>query len=115
MHELSVAKKLFNLILEKAKQNSINEVKKIKIELGVASGVEKELLKHSLSEHYFRNTIAENAEIEFIIKPIVIQCNTCSSRLSMDDTPSLACSKCGGMSFEILGGTEIDVNSVEGM
>ena len=47
MHELGIAKSLFEIALQTAKKNKLTKITRISIKLGEASGIEEGFLKHS--------------------------------------------------------------------
>lgn len=91
MHELGIAKDLFEIILKTAKDNSLKKITKVKIRIGAASGIESDFLKHSFEEHLFKGTIAEGAKIEIIIEPVILECRECKRNIGIvkDEAPRI--------------------------
>lgn len=115
MHELSIAKELFEVIQNTVKDKSLRQVSKIVIKLGVASGFEESFLRHSLVEHLFSGTILEKAELEIVSIPISVKCQDCKTVFdSADSLSGLNCSVCKGMNLDIISGKEVYVESIEG-
>jgi len=119
MHELGIAKELFRIIDNKAKEHSLKKVNKIKIKIGIASGIEKDFLRHSLLDHTLPGTIASTAEIEFEDDGIKIICNDCKTEVKIDKKEEMpadifSCSKCGNIRLEIVSGKNVYVESIEG-
>jgi hydrogenase nickel incorporation protein HypA/HybF len=111
MHELGIAKDLFDIVLAEAKKNSLGRVSKIVIRLGKASGIEKEFLLHSLAEHVIPGTIAEGAEIEILPEDVRLKCRKCGKEIA--DKSGLSCGSCGNTDVEIVSGKDTYVESIE--
>jgi len=119
MHELGIAKELFKIIARKAKEHGLKKVNKIKIKIGIASGIEKDFLRHSLRDHILPETIASSAEIEFEDEGIRIICKDCKAELKIENKEAMptdisSCSKCGNIRLEIVSGKNVYVESIEG-
>jgi Zn finger protein HypA/HybF involved in hydrogenase expression len=82
MHDLHLANKILNLVLEKAKENNLKKISKIKIELGEITEhgqqIRPENLKFNL-KLLAKGTIAEGVKVKihpikkdsFILKEII--------------------------------------------
>ena len=118
MHELGIAHDLFRIIELKARENQLEKVSKINIVIGVASGVEKEFLEHSLVDHVLPGTVAASAEIEIKMEPLSIVCRDCSKQVMLDKKEMvlgiMPCPECGGHAMDIISGKSIYVESIEG-
>lgn len=113
MHELGIAKELFCIIMKKAKENSLKKISKIRIKLGIASGIDADLLKHSFHDHLFKGTMAEGAEIEIMVEPIVLECKECKKKIDAEkNKPPIKCPYCSGF-LQILSGKDVYVESIE--
>ena len=66
MHEHGIGRELWKVIEEQAKQNNLMKITKISIVVGKASGIEKELIVHTMKDHIIPGTFANSAELEFI-------------------------------------------------
>jgi len=111
MHELGMAHELFEVITQNAEKNGLTKISKITIKLGKASGIEKDFLRHSLVEHIFPGTIAENAELVFIPEGIILKCRNCGQTVT--DETSSKCPNCGKEQFDIVSGKDVFVESIE--
>jgi len=114
MHELGIAQDLFKIIEEKSNANNLRKVNKVRIKVGVASGIEKDFLRHSLVDHIFPKTIAEGAELELIEEPLKTMCKECSKDLDTQEEFSMKCPFCGSFDIEITQGKDVYLESIEG-
>lgn len=114
MHELGIAQDLFQIVKERAEENNLKKVTKIKICLGVASGIEKGFLEHSFIDHIFPKSIAEGAMLEIIHEPMETHCKDCGKELNTDEKFTLTCPACGSFNIEITKGKEVYIETIEG-
>jgi hydrogenase nickel insertion protein HypA len=116
MHELGIAKDLFDVILTK----TTKKILKITVKVGAGSGIDKDFLRHSFADHLFPGTIAEKAELVLVTEPVKLACRHCGSDIDEDsyDTgkenhQSLVCRRCKGTMFDISSGMNTYVESIE--
>ncbi len=114
MHELGIASDLFEIIKEKTRENNLKKITKVRIRLGIASGIEKDHLAHSFIAHVFPNTIAHTAKLELVDEPFSAWCKDCSKVMNTVDNFTLNCPDCGSYNIEITGGKDIYIESIEG-
>ena len=125
MHELGIAQDLFKIVKEKARGNNLKKVTKIRIKVGVASGIEKDFLRHSFIDHISPSTFAEGAKLEFIKEPVEARCKNCGKKIDTQDkfTPleeksltgfTVGCPACGSVNIEIIRGRDIYLENIEG-
>ena len=112
MHELSIAKTLFAQAQEMAFRRGVDRISRIKIKLGVASGIDIDMLRHSLMDHIFPESIAEDAEIEVALEPLIAKCVKCGDEITHIATGG-GCPKCGSKNLDIIGGTKVTVEDIE--
>jgi len=114
MHELGIAKELFEVIKKYAKENSLSKVTKIVIKVGIASGIDKDFLRHSFVDHILPGTIAENSSIEFDLEPVTLKCKNCNEIIQPEGNDFITCPKCKSHHMEIISGKQVYVESLEG-
>lgn len=114
MHELGIAKDLFKIVKEKARVNNLKRVTKIRIKVGVASGIEKDFLRHSFIDHISPSTFAEGAKLEFIKEPVEARCKNCGKKIDTQDKFAVSCPACGSVNIEIIRGKDIYLENIEG-
>lgn len=113
MHELGIAKDLFAKVLEKAKENELRRVTRIKIRLGEASGIEEGFLRHSFIDHILPGSIAQGATLEIKKEGVKARCSDCGKRISAQEA-GLSCPQCGGSDIEIISGKDVYIENIEG-
>ncbi|MBN1384434.1 MAG: hydrogenase maturation nickel metallochaperone HypA [Elusimicrobia bacterium] len=113
MHELGIARDLFDIVLQKSKENNLKKVTKISIKLGEAAGIETDFLKHSFIDHIIPGSIAAGCEFEIIVERVKVKCKKCSKEFSSKDM-KMNCPSCDGTDIEIISGNNIYVASIEG-
>jgi hydrogenase nickel incorporation protein HypA/HybF len=114
MHELGIAKDLWAIIKEKAIEHKLSKVTKVVIAIGEASGIEKEFLEHSLKDHAFKGTLAENSAVVFEIDKLTARCRSCNSAITKDMMKGLSCPVCKSGDIEIVLGNTTYVKNIEG-
>ena len=124
MHELGIAKDLFDIVLEKARENNLKKVTKISIKLGEAAGIETDFLRHSFVDHIIPRSIANNCELEISIEKVKAKCKRCSTEFSPEDMVfhphtnrvgvGVNCPSCKNKEIEITSGKDVYVAFIEG-
>ncbi|HBU69355.1 MAG TPA: hypothetical protein DEE98_03120 [Elusimicrobia bacterium] len=114
MHELGIAKDLWAIIVQKAKENNISKITKITIMIGETSGIEADFLKHSLVDHIMPGSIAGDATLELLDEKIAAKCKKCGREITKDTIMTIKCPFCGSMQIDITAGKETYVKSIEG-
>lgn len=112
MHEIGLAEEIFKTIKELAERNNLKKITKVRIKLGEQAGVEEELLEHSLIDHRFPGTLAEGAELEIVNEKMRFRCPQCNQEHESIEVAK--CSSCGNENLEIIAGTEIYIDHLEG-
>lgn len=114
MHEHGIGRELWKVIEDQAKQNNLIKITKISIVVGKASGIEKELLVHTMKDHIIPGTFANSAELEFINEDLTAQCNACKKNIDVSKMETMFCPECGSSDIIILSGNDCFVKSIEG-
>jgi len=112
MHEIGLAEEIFKTIQELAKQNNLKKITKVRIKLGEQAGVMENLLYHSLVDHLFPGTFAESSKVEIIKEKVRFRCPQCNQEY--ENLQIARCSSCGNENLEIIAGTEIYIDHLEG-
>jgi hydrogenase nickel incorporation protein HypA/HybF len=115
MHEHGIARDLWKVILSEAEKNNLKKITKVSVVLGIASGIEQELLNHSFVDHIFQeHEIAKGAVMEYEIVPLTAQCNVCMEEINPSQMEHLTCPHCGANDIKIVAGHEVYVKNIEG-
>ncbi|MFA5858270.1 MAG: hydrogenase maturation nickel metallochaperone HypA [Elusimicrobiota bacterium] len=118
MHELGMAKGLWESIKVATEKNKLSKVTKIKLAVGQFSGIDPHFLEHSLKDHVLTGTIAATAVIEIFVDPVKLRCKSCGK--VWGDTgkavmPVVSCTACKSYDIEIMSGKDVVVTSIEGV
>ncbi|MCD6309452.1 MAG: hydrogenase maturation nickel metallochaperone HypA [Candidatus Eremiobacteraeota bacterium] len=113
MHELSITREILDKVLIAAKANNAKSVNKIHIKIGDFTGFVPDCI-----EFYFdllaKNTIAENAVLEFERIPLVLYCSECDYKFTPSGFPlSFACPRCNVVRNELISGKELSIEDIE--
>ena len=120
MHEYSLAADLMESVLTAAKDNSASVVNHISIKVGKVAHVNPMQLEFCLKS-VSEGTIAENADYTFEAVDPEIRCEcgyfgkpgiTGDNLDMLEYLVSLRCPRCGG-NVEVIGGTELAVESID--
>ena len=110
MHELSIAKNIIDIARETARQNHINRITEIEIEVGGVSGIVIESLEFAM-EMSVRNTILENAKTTIIKIPGKARCLNCNFEFEINSYYA-QCPECQHYKFDVIQGKELRVKSL---
>lgn len=111
MHESVITQNMLTTVLDEAKAASAQKVTRISLIVGELSGVVSECV-----QFYFdilkKDTIAQEATIEFKPVPAQLRCRDCQAEFHPPDA-LWACPDCGSYSVEIRGGRDCRIESIE--
>jgi len=110
MHEMSIAMNLVDLAVKTAKQNQAKKINSMILELGTLAGVVREALEFCF-ESACKGTIAAGAKLEIVSIQGQAQCEQCGHQFKCDQI-AVPCPKCGEYVFNIQGGRELKLKSV---
>lgn len=114
MHELGIARDLWKAVEEKARNSNFKKITKVTIKLGEASGIDEDLLRHSLLDHIFPKTIAKNSKLDLIKEDVKSKCSKCGRELTKENMSDIKCPHCGSLDIEVLAGKDVYVENIEG-
>ncbi|MDH3689649.1 MAG: hydrogenase maturation nickel metallochaperone HypA [Gammaproteobacteria bacterium] len=111
MHELSIARSLIELACEHAEQQGASRVRRIKVRLGVLSGLLRPL--------YFcfaascKGTRCEEAVLEIEEVPLTVMCPRCDEVKTPGSRYSFCCPTCGTSTPNVITGREMQLVALE--
>jgi len=111
VHELSICQSLLREVRRVAEAHNATEVTGIVVAVGPISGVEPLLLERAFSIAR-AGTIAENAELEIEVAPIVVWCEDCGVETHAAIN-ALTCGRCGTWQVDLRSGDELLLKRVE--
>ena len=110
MHEMSIAINLVDLSVQTAQQNKAEKINSMVLELGTMAGVEREALEFCF-ESACKGTIAEGSKLEILTIRGTGLCENCGNQFECDQIAD-PCPKCGKNVFNIQGGKELKLKSI---
>ena len=111
MHELSLAESMLQIIEDAAAEQGFTRVKKIWMEVGRLSCVEKDALRFGFSV-VVDGTVAQQAVLEIIDIAGRGRCERCCSEIAIT-TLYDACPNCGSYAIDIIRGNEMRITEME--
>jgi hydrogenase nickel incorporation protein HypA/HybF len=111
MHELSIVASLFEILEDKAREQSAVRVVRVRLKVGKLSGVVPEFLQTAF-ELYRKDTIAAASGLEIEVVPVKVRCRHCQTETSKDDYV-FVCPSCGSNDIELIEGTELLLEKIE--
>ena len=111
MHELSIAMSMIEMGEAEAAARGAR-VTALHLKLGPLSGVVREALEFSYSVAC-EGTALEGSQLVIEEVPVKIHCTRCDEDELVESIQSLRCSRCGGLSGEVIQGRELEVVALE--
>ena len=112
MHELSIAQSLLDIIVDESQRNRLGRVSKVMLRIGDLAAVVPESLRFCF-DLVSRDTVASGALLEIETVAVTARCGKCDFSFEVQDRV-FECPKCGEPVFEMVGGRELYVMSIEG-
>ncbi len=112
MHEVSIALNLLDIVTEECRKQGFHSIDSINLRIGRASGIMPEALLFAF-ETVKAESIAEAAKQNIEEAPVSGKCASCLNAFSVAEDYVLACPLCGGTSFQITGGREMEIIDME--
>ncbi|MCK4778492.1 MAG: hydrogenase maturation nickel metallochaperone HypA [Actinomycetia bacterium] len=111
MHEMAITESIFSIVMDYAKEKKATKVKKINLRIGKMTGIVEDCIMFYF-ETISKGTIAENAEIKVNSIPVKGRCGSCNKEFNAKDMIPI-CPYCSSMACAIIGGKELEVESIE--
>lgn len=112
MHEVGIARTILESVEERLRRGEVRgKVRAVRLRVGRMSSVVPESLKFGF-EVLSRGTALEGARLEIEEVPVRARCRACGEGLEIDE-PCFLCGKCGSPDLEVLGGTELLIDSLD--
>lgn len=111
MHELGICDALLKMVDGIAKEEELEGIKKITVEVGTLSGV----VPHFLSDCWVAvsdGTPYENTEFVVEVLPGMAGCLDCGAEF-VADLENLVCPECGGKKLNPLSGRDLTLKEIE--
>jgi len=111
MHELSIVASLFEILVDKARENQATKIVSVRLKVGKLAGVVPEFLQTAF-DSYKQDTIASDARLEIEEVPLKMRCRKCSAEIEKEDFV-LVCPSCGSTDLEMLEGMELLLDKID--
>ncbi|MBB94569.1 MAG: hydrogenase maturation nickel metallochaperone HypA [Rhodobacteraceae bacterium] len=111
MHEMSLCEGIRDVLQDQARVHSISRVKRVRLEIGRFSGVEKHALAFAF-DVVMRGSVAEGAELEMLDLPGRATCFDCMNEVEIADRLD-PCPSCGGGRLVPVAGDEMRIKDLE--
>ena len=111
MHEMSLCEGIRKVIEDHSVQHEFSAVKRVRLEVGKFSGVEKKALEFAF-DVVMRGSVAEGAALEMIDLPAQAMCYDCIKEVEIDDRFD-PCPDCGGGRLVPVAGDELRIKDME--
>ncbi len=132
MHEWAIANGIVRTAIDFAEKHDGRKVVKIRIVLGELQQVKQSVLEYLINE-IRKGTVAEDAELEFVVEEAVFRCRKCGFEWKFGDVKDslndrmkedvhfipeivhafVECPNCGSRDFEIVKGRGVYIESME--
>lgn len=112
MHEASIAASLLEIVSEQCRKSGCSRIETIHLKIGRASGIMTDALIFAF-DAMKEGSLAEEAVLQIEEVPVSGHCNGCNSTFTTEQEYILSCPCCGGSSFRMTSGREMDVIDME--
>ena len=110
MHEMTIAASILDIIKETASNYNFKQIKEVRLEIGVLSGVEIESLTFCL-DVILKDSIAAKAKIIWERPLGRGRCLKCDEIVPIESFYD-SCNQCGNYSLQIISGNEMRVKDL---
>jgi hydrogenase nickel incorporation protein HypA/HybF len=111
MHELSIIQSMIPQIEEFLVQGNYKKVNRIRLEVGVMSGVVQDALEFAY-DICVKGTAIEGAELSILMVPVTASCEKCFLKFEVQDY-RYACPQCNDTDLKLLTGNELTIKEIE--
>ena len=112
MHEVSIAQGMLEIAIANCKKQGYTRIDSIKVKVGRASGVVPESLQFAF-EALKTGTMAEKAALTIDEIPVSGFCKKCNKKFAVEEAYVISCPMCGGTSFQVETGRELNIDEME--
>ncbi len=112
MHEASIAASLLEIVSGQCRKSGFSRVESIHLKIGRASGIMADALIFAF-DVMKEDSPAKEAVLEIEEVPVSGHCSDCNNTFTTEQEYILSCPRCGGSSFRVTGGREMDVVDME--
>jgi hydrogenase nickel incorporation protein HypA/HybF len=112
MHEVSIVANLLEIVSEQCRKGGYRRIESINLKIGRASGIMTDALLFAFDA---MKADSPAKEAVLMIKEVAVSgnCRDCGGAFTVEEEYVLRCPLCGGGSFQIVGGRELDIIDME--
>ena len=114
MHELSLARNIFDAIEETFPQERLKNMIQIDLKVGLLSNVEPILMQNAFDAIIAQETLYQGVKLNIMLVPVVIHCNQCMQDSEIEKY-KFYCELCGSPDVFVKQGNELLISSVQFM
>lgn len=111
MHELSILVEIVRVVEEQAKQQKIDKVKAIVLQVGELSAVVPLFMQEYFSNVVDGNSLFEDAELEIETVPGIARCSKCAEEFNVVENEGW-CPKCGSYDKVLIRGGDLFIKEI---
>ncbi len=112
MHEASIAASLLEIVSGQCRKGGFSRIESIHLKIGRASGIMTDALIFAF-DAMKEDSPAKEAVLEIEEVPVSGHCSDCNNAFTTEQEYILNCPRCGGNSFRMTGGREMEVIDME--
>lgn len=112
MHEVSIAHGIIEVVSRQCSAGGYRGIESINVRIGRASGIMPDALLFAF-DAIKAGSLARDAVLKIEELPVAGRCRDCGGDFTVEEEFVLACPLCGGLSFQITGGREMDIVDME--
>ncbi|MCR5033414.1 MAG: hydrogenase maturation nickel metallochaperone HypA [Lachnospiraceae bacterium] len=113
MHEMSYMLRLVSLAQQTAREQQIDTIKTMVVEVGGMTGV----LPYYLHKYFptaVKGTLLEGATLEIIEIPVRTRCEDCATEYEPDKGNGYCCPHCGSKNGTVIAGRDVTLSKIIG-
>ncbi len=110
MHEFTIAQNIADIALQVAREQHVDQVSAVEVDVGQASGIETAALQFAW-ESVRKDSLLHDAELVINMVTLELRCLSCQS-LYHPDAVFEPCPGCGECNNEVLSGTGMRVTAL---
>ena len=112
MHEVSIAQGLLDIAINSCTKQGYGRIDSIKVKVGKASGIVPDSLLFAF-EALKSGTMADKAVLTIEEIPVSGFCKKCDKKFTVEEAYVISCPVCGGTSFDVETGRELNIDEME--
>ncbi len=114
MHEGAIAESIIEILKDTREKNNINMITKVRLKIGILSGVMVDALLFALDALKSEEDIIETTKFDVEETNVKARCNLCGKVYNYSDVSNIImlCEDCG-MPLDIIEGKEMEIVDIE--